>query len=69
MREYNKLSDVQNGKLPKMPFALFIIDEYNQMFKDFDTSNKVSSQLANLIKTVRASGIGIIFQGSQLLAI
>lgn len=66
MREYNKLPDVKNGKLPKMPFALFIIDEYNQMFKDFDTSNKVSSQLANLIKTVRASGIGIIFSGQSI---
>ncbi len=66
MKEYNMLPDVINGKLPKMPFALFIIDEYNQMFKDFDTGNKVSEKIANIIKTVRASGIGIVFSGQSI---
>ncbi len=66
MKEYNMLPDVKNGKLPKMPFALFIIDEYNQMFKDFDTGNKVSEKIANIIKTVRASGIGIAFSGQSI---
>lgn len=66
MKEYNMLPDVKNGKLPKMPFALFIIDEYNQMFNDSDMNLKISGIIANLIKKVRASGIGIIFSGQSI---
>lgn len=70
MQAYNELPEVKSGKMPKMPFAIFIIDEYNKMF---DTSpeaamanESLSGKFKELVSTVRASGIGIYLSGQYL---
>ncbi len=67
MREYNNLDDVKKGKLEKMPFSLFVIDEYNQMFaqNEYIIKTGLVKQIANVVSTVRSSGIGIIFSGQN----
>lgn len=75
MSGYNNLPDVKNGKLPKMPFALFIIDEYNAMFSQIKDGNdlekhklyeKAKGEIERIMTQVRASGIGIIFSGQTI---
>lgn len=71
---YNSTEEVKSGKFPKIPQAIFIIDEYKTMLEGGTDSNandymvveKISSKLQNLMTRLRAYGIGIIFLGHDV---
>lgn len=67
---YNSSEAVKTGKEKKMPIALFLIDEYNQMFKnigdDVIMENALKKKLADIVKTARTAGIEIIFFGQDV---
>lgn len=76
---YNRLPDVVEGRLPKIPTAIFVIDEYNAMLTglhDEDGGNSVSNgsdiittivnKVKGLIGTLRSYGIGMLFSGQSV---
>lgn len=67
---YMESEKVQNGELPKLPFLLYIIDEYNLMINGNKRSNAVKQQIIakieDTVKSARAFGIGILFSGQSL---
>lgn len=69
---YCESPEYKAGKLPKIPVTFFIIDEANKMLGDINTNlfenkalGKVSSEVTQLLKEIRAYGIGIIFAGQS----
>lgn len=75
INEYNKREEVRSGKFPKIPFTIFVIDEYKTMLdggadasesSDYMVIEKISSKLQNLMTRLRAFGIGIIFLGHDV---
>lgn len=68
--KYMESEEVKSGKLPKLPFLLYIIDEYNLMISGNKRSSSVKQQIIDKIeatvKSARAFGIGILFSGQSL---
>lgn len=68
--KYMESDKVKNGELPKLPFLLYIIDEYNLMINGNKRSNAVKQQIISKIedtvKSARAFGIGILFSGQSI---
>ena len=68
-REYNDRPEVKSGKLPKMPMTYVIIDEYKWLLAggadnaDSSIAKKIKSDLAYILMTARAFGVGLIFSG------
>ena len=73
--DYNESPDRIKKKLPKMPVALFIIDEYNAMLENDETTDyeketlidTISRKIGTILKRARAYGIEIIFSGQSLV--
>lgn len=68
IRAFNKSQAVLSGKYKKIPIALFIIDEYNNMFASTKNSlmrEKLGEKLNAILKTARTSGIEILFCGQD----
>lgn len=66
IRAFNKSQAVLSGKYKKLPIALFIIDEYNNMFgsgTNFATISKLGNKLDSVLKRARSYGIEILFCG------
>ena len=73
---YNSSEDVRLGKKKRMPFSLFIIDEYETLFNSINQSrsddldifitSKIKAGLATIVKKARTAGIGIIFSGQGI---
>lgn len=66
--EFNKSQAVLSGKYKKIPIALFIIDEYNNMFsnaKDYTMRSKINEKLAGVFKRARSCGIEILLCGQD----
>lgn len=70
--KYNACEAVQKGKAPKLPFLLYIIDEYNVMVggrqknRSSSIKQKIISAIGDAARTLRSYGIGLIFSGQQL---
>lgn len=68
IRAFNKSQAVLSGKYKKIPIALFIIDEYNNMFastKNYTMKARLGEKLNAILKTARTSGIEILFCGQD----
>ena len=68
IRAFNKSQAVLSGEYKKIPIALFIIDEYNNMFsatKNFQMRTKLEEKLKSVLKRGRTSGIEILFCGQD----
>ncbi len=76
---YNRHPDVVSGKYPKIPTAIFIIDEYNAMLTglhDEDSGSQAANgndiittivnKVKGLIGTLRSYGIGMLFSGQSV---
>lgn len=68
MKAYNALPAVRQGEAPKMPFALFIIDEYLSMFDDssYEFALELSGKVQSVVNKVRAFGIGVFMSGQYV---
>ena len=71
--KYMKDPRVQAGNdpnLPKLPFLLYIIDEYNLMINGDKRSSSVKQAIVDnieeTVKAVRAYGVGVIFSGQTV---
>lgn len=69
---YNNSPQVKKGQLPRMSRIIFIIDEFNHMFGDKETSPElevikadIKRMLKNALTTIRAFGICILFSGQE----
>lgn len=71
---YMKSEEVKSGKLPKLPFLLYIIDEYNLMIDGGDKSRSSSvrkqiiAKIEATVKSARAFGIGLLFSGQSVVS-
>lgn len=72
---YNKkVDDLNDGKHQKLPFLLYIIDEYNAMINGDEKNGKRSSSVRqsiidaiyDTVRTVRSYGVGVLFSGQAL---
>lgn len=72
---YNSSDAVKSGKLPKIPVAMFIIDESNAIFTASDKTNmdetltiqNLEGKLDTILKRARAYGVEIIFSAIELV--
>ena len=77
-RDYNRSEAVRSGRAPRMPFAMFVIDEYEQLLSGGDGSGridgidtefigiKITEGITTLLRLARAYGIGVIFSGQTV---
>ncbi len=76
LTDYNASEEVLSGKKKKLPYAVFVIDEYNAMLngaEDEDKSNSsndvkgaLATKIKRLISRARSYGIGIILCGQSV---
>ena len=65
---FNRSEAVTSGRYPKIPIAMFIIDEYNNMFNTAGgvlAENKFSAKLAEILRTGRSYGIYVLLCGQN----
>jgi len=67
-KSYNVYAESHNKQ--KLPFILYIVDEYNKMLEgkagEYSFASKIRAAIASAIKSIRSSGIGIIFSGQTV---
>ena len=69
---YNKKPEVLSGQYPKLPFILYIIDEYNIMIegrsknRSSSVKQKIITAIESAVRSVRSYGVGILLSGQSI---